>query len=125
MALTTTRPDTRERWIKAAERAADKGIQVAQLQGSGQWIATSSKPGIAYELAVTGNVVHGCSCPAGLANDPVCCHRAAWLVSIGAITLGPKRCPSCTAGKIEELGVSGPIGWQHCSRCGGSGFLAA
>ncbi len=29
------------RWMKAAERAISEGIQVRQLAGSGQWIASS------------------------------------------------------------------------------------
>ena len=56
-----------------------------QLQGTGQWIATSgSDATVAYELRVTGNVAHGCDCLAGLNGDPVCKHRAAFYLLIGA-----------------------------------------
>ena len=67
------------RWRTAAESAEQEGIRVCQLQGSGQWIATSgSQAGAAYEIEVTGNVAHGCDCLAGLNGDPVCKHRAAF-----------------------------------------------
>ena len=59
MALQTrTRIESPVRWQKAAERATAEGIQVRQLQSTGQWVATSgSDRTTAYELAVTGNVV--------------------------------------------------------------------
>jgi hypothetical protein len=61
-----------ERWIKAAERAVAERVQIRQLAGSGQWVASSgSDASIAYEVAVTGNVAHGCGCLAGLNDDPV------------------------------------------------------
>lgn len=89
-----SRPDTPARWIKAAQRAAAEGVQVRQLQGSGQWIATSgSDAGVAYEVAVTGNVAHGCDCLAGLNNDPVCKHRAAWFLMVGALNPTPLPTP--------------------------------
>lgn len=66
------RVETPARWLKAAERAVSEGVEVRQLQGSGQWIATSGTDGgVAYELDVTGAVAHGCSCLAGLNGDGV------------------------------------------------------
>ena len=79
MIQTQTRIGSPARWMKAAERAIAEGIQIRQLAGSGQWVATSgSDTGAAYEVAVTGNVAHGCGCLDGLNEDPVCKHRAAF-----------------------------------------------
>src|SRR4051812_9430684 len=74
--------------VKAAEHAMAEGIRVCQLQGSGQWVATSgSQSGVAYELLVIGNVAHGCDCLAGMNGDPCCKHRAAFYLLIGALDL--------------------------------------
>lgn len=79
MAATITdfrrREGTPDRWQRALERAKLAGVQVRQLQGSGQWLVTSaSDPIAAYET--DGNE---CSCPAAmLGGDPVCLHRAAY-----------------------------------------------
>src|SRR5215213_8017848 len=89
------------RWEKAAERAAQEGIRVCQVQGTGQWIATSgSQSGTAYEVAVTGNVAHGCDCLAGLNGDPVCKHRAAFYLLIGALVI-PEPEPPAPAPLVE------------------------
>jgi hypothetical protein len=92
MALRTqTRTSIPARWIKAAERAVAEGIQIRQLVGSGAWVASSgSDPNAAYEVEVTGNVAHGCSCLAGLNDDPVCKHRAAFYLLIGALDPEPE-----------------------------------
>jgi hypothetical protein len=89
-----TRVDSHARWHKAAARALAHDISLAQLQGSSQWIATSgSQPGVDYELAITGNVAHGCNCLAGLNDDPVCKDRAAFYLLVGALTLDPEPEP--------------------------------
>jgi hypothetical protein len=91
---TRIRTENPARWIKAAERAVAEGIQVRQLQGSGQWIANSgSDATVAYEVQVTGNVAHGCDCLAGLNGDPVCKHKAAYYLLIGALYLTPEPDP--------------------------------
>ena len=41
-------------------------------------------------MAVTGNVAHGCDCLAGLNDDPVCKHRAAFYLLIGALDPEPE-----------------------------------
>jgi hypothetical protein len=93
--MLTRRVDSRERWQKAAERAVEHDIRVAQLHGSGQWVATSSsQAGVAYELEVTGAIAHGCSCLAGLNDDPVCQHRAAFYLLIGALVLPEPEPPA-------------------------------
>jgi hypothetical protein len=80
------RKDTPERWRQALDRALLAGLEVRQLQGSGQWIVTSaSDPGAAYET--DGNE---CSCAAAmLGGDPVCMHRAVY-----RFISGRARCPS-------------------------------
>ncbi len=78
------REATPERWHAAMKRAQKEGIEVRQLVGSGGWIATSGTDRrTAYELEVTGGIVHGCACPAALHDDPVCKHRAAFWASRG------------------------------------------
>ena len=89
---TTRRSPEDVRWIKAAGRAIGEGVRVFQLASSGQWIATSgSEHGTAYELDVTGSIAHGCSCLAGLNDDPVCKHRAAFYLSLGALPIAPRE----------------------------------
>src|SRR5215210_5633126 len=105
-----TRTSSPERWIKAAERAVFEGVQIRQLAGSGAWIANSgSDSTVAYEVEVTGNVAHGCGCLAGLNNDPVCKHRAAFYLLIGALDLTPEPDP-------PALGVAPVV----CFRCRGT-----
>ena len=96
-----TRTSSPARWMKAAERAVAEGVQVRQLAGSGQWIANyGSDSSVAYEVEVTGNVAHGCGCLAGLNDDPVCKHRAAFYLLIGALTLPPELDPPAPANLI-------------------------
>ncbi len=122
MALRTrTRVENPARWIKAAERAIAEGVQVRQLQGSGQWIATSgtrwqspTKP------TVTGNVVHGCDCLAGLNDDPVCKHRAAFYLLIGA--LDPEPEPQASAAPAICFRCRGAE--AGCPVCQGAGVAA-
>jgi hypothetical protein len=83
---TTRRASTPQRWQAALTRARREGVEVRQLVGSGGWIATSGTDRrAAYELDVTGGVVHGCACPAALHDDPVCKHRAAYWVALGIV----------------------------------------
>jgi hypothetical protein len=98
---TRTRTSSPARWMKAVERAVAEGIQVRQLAGSGQWVATSgSDSSVAYEVEVTGNIAHGCTCLAGLNDDPVCKHRAAFYVLLGALSLDPEPEPPAPAAVI-------------------------
>jgi hypothetical protein len=132
------RVETRQRWLKAAERAVEAGIQVRQLQGTGQWIATSgTDPNAAYELQVTGAIAHGCDCLAGLNNDPICRHRAAFYLLVGAIDPTPepdppapaglRDCPACRGcgvfydRELERLGLLYPA----CRACAGTGVVPA
>src|SRR5215213_10220955 len=107
---TRTRTSSPARWMKAAERAVAEGVQVRQLAGSGQWIASSgSDASVAYEVAVTGNVAHGCGCLAGLNDDPVCKHRAAFYLLVGALDLTSEPDP-------PALGMAPVV----CFRCRGT-----
>ena len=134
----TNRTATPARWMQAAERAVAEGVQVRQLAGSGQWIASSgSDATVAYEVEVTGNVAHGCDCLAGLNSDPVCKHKAAFYLLIGALDLTPepdlpalgigRDCPDCHgwgvlySRELERLGLRYPA----CGACGGSGIVPA
>ena len=104
------RTSSPERWIKAAERAVAEGVQIRQLAGSGAWIANSgSDSTVAYEVEVTGNVAHGCGCLAGMNDDPVCKHRAAFYLLIGALDVTPEPDP-------PALGAAPVI----CFRCRGA-----
>ena len=104
------RQATPERWQKAAQRAIAEGVRVFQVAGSGQWVANSgSDPNAAYEVAVTGNVAHGCTCLAGLNDDPVCKHRAAFYLMIGSLSIDPEPEPPAPA-------APAPI----CFRCRGN-----
>ena len=83
---TNRRSSTSQRWQAALARARKEGVEVRQLVGSGGWIATSGTDRrAAYELDVTGGIVHGCACPAALFDDPVCKHRAAFWVALGVV----------------------------------------
>jgi len=108
---TRTHVENSARWWKAAERAEQEGVRVCQLQGTGQLIATSgSQCGTAYEVAVTGNIAHGCDCLAGLNGDPVCKHRAAFYLLIGALIMPGSEAPAPAAG-------------VECSDCYGCGVV--
>ena len=133
---TRTRGENPARWFRAAERAENEGVRVCQLQSSGQWIATSgTASGTAYEVQIIGNVAHGCDCLAGMNGDPVCKHRAAFYLLIGALDLSPEPvgpapgagndCPHCNGcgvhygRELERLGLLYPT----CRECGGSGVI--
>lgn len=80
-----------ERWQKALARGLAEGVQVRQLNDSGAWVATSgTDANVAYLLPVTGDVAHGCTCPAGQHDDPVCKHRAIFYHLIGLLDPEPE-----------------------------------
>jgi hypothetical protein len=126
------------RWTKAAERAVAEVIQIRQLAGSGAWVASSgSDPNAAYEVEVTGNVAHGCTCLAGLNDDPVCKHRAAFYVLIGALDLTPEPdppalggghpVPAVLRGSARSVRDCARAGWPFppCPTCQGCGEVPA
>ena len=129
------RPATVADFHRLAGLAEARGVDVVQ-DHRGRWMAISaSTPGLVYALSG-----FSCSC-AGFQSHQRCSHpalllrRLGWLPELGP-ELGPElpsvapvpaaivateRCISCTVGKIEEWGVSGPIGCRPCDICGGSG----
>lgn len=89
-----SRPRTRvtapspARWQSALKRALAEGVQVRQVNDSGLWIATSgTQDGVAYTLTVVNGVALDCSCPAGMHDDRVCKHRAAYWHLMGILEL--------------------------------------
>jgi hypothetical protein len=126
MATATRRPRvaTPERWQQALARAIAGNVQVRQLSASGAWIATSaSDAGTAYELAVTGNVAHGCSCPAGQFDDAVCCHRAMWWHLAGLLDLDPEPEPPAPA--LVPCDYCFGRGWETVTGKSGTDFRVA
>jgi|GEM_PF-3147597 len=129
------RQATPARWQAALGRALADGVQVRQLAGSGLWLATSgTDAGTAYALAVTGDVAHGCECPAAQHGDPVCKHRAAFYFTAGLLDPDPGPgapaapvalpCWSCHGAGTER--IEGPAGrWfvVACEACDGAGTL--
>ncbi|MDQ3695035.1 MAG: hypothetical protein M3464_15615 [Chloroflexota bacterium] len=131
MATTIRRPRvaTPQRWQKALSRAIDGQVQVRQLAGCGAWIATSaSDPSTAYELEITGEVAHGCSCLAGLNSDPVCCHRAMFYHQLGHLDPEPeppapaicRACQGCGLIYDRDLERAGLL-YPSCQPCHGTG----
>lgn len=97
--VTSGRTASYERWMKAAQRARDKGIEVRQLNTSGQWVANSgSDPNKSYELKIVNGLVRSCSCEAGQFGDPCCCHAAAFYLSVGMIELPEAPAPAVVEG---------------------------
>ncbi|MDQ3694334.1 MAG: hypothetical protein M3464_11995 [Chloroflexota bacterium] len=123
---------TPTRWQSAVERAISEGVQVRQLAGSGAWIATSgSDAATAYEIEVTGEVAHGCSCLAGINGDPVCKHRAAFYFALGLLDPEPEPpapalapCGYCFGRGWETvIGKSGAAYRFDCQVCDGAGSV--
>jgi hypothetical protein len=85
------RTATPDRWALALLRAHGNGVQIFQVAGSGEWVATStSKPGTCYR---TDGV--DCQCEAAmLGNDPVCVHRALYWEAQGVICLAGSHDPA-------------------------------
>jgi len=121
----TRREATPERWARALDRALGAGLEVFRVADTGELMVTSSSQ-LDTLHRTDGDV---CTCAAAVAGDPVCQHRAVVRMLAGTLPvvvvhveeLALNSCPSCTAGKVQEWGVSGPIGCRPCSVCGGSG----
>ena len=121
-----------ERWATALERALANGIEVFTSAVDGQRFATSATqldtlyPVDAYSYA----------CPAAMAGDPVCQHRAALRFILGWLTVpGPDDvetpasipCPACAGHGWTYAEVDGGRSWPDhtpCRRCDGTGRLA-
>jgi len=125
-------PATPARWQAALGRAIAEGVQVRQLAGSGLWLATSgTDAGTAYALAVTGDVAHGCECPAAAHGDPVCKHRAAFYHTVGVLDPEPPTlaaptafpCSECHGTGTERVAAAGRWFMVACLACDGAGTL--
>ena len=134
MATMMQRTGTPARWRAAIKRAIKEGIEVRQLAGSGAWVAASgSDAGAAYEVAVSGGVAHGCTCPAGAHGDPVCKHRAAFYHTVGVLDPEPPTpaapaafpCAECHGTGTERVAAAGRWFVVACLACDGAGALPA
>jgi hypothetical protein len=137
MATTISRPRVASpaRWRSALSRAIAENVQVRQLAGCGAWIATSgSDATVAYEVEVTGDVAHGCTCLAGINGDPVCKHRAAFYLAAGLLDPEPvppaamiaetARCRTCLGDGYIKIMTGGRLSdWipGSCHRCKNTG----
>ncbi len=111
------RPDTPERWQKAAERATAESVQVRQLAGCGAWIATSGTDATtAYVLTPWE-----CECHAGAFGDPICKHRAALRQRLGWIMEDPEPEPTPPA----VVAVMVRVAEVPCHNCKGDGWVYA
>lgn len=97
-----------ERWRRALARAA--GLALYQCSETGAWYCTSgSEPGVVHPVSV-----EACGCPAGVAGDRVCRHRAALRAHLGLmVPPAPAGDPSDTVSLIG----------RRCRACGGLGLL--
>jgi hypothetical protein len=116
----TARRATPERWQRALARGLAEGVTVRQVNDSGAWVATSGTDAtMACLLEVTGNVAHGCSCPAGEHDDPVCKHRAAYFILIGALDPTPEPDPPAPAAPVVCFSCRGhAVGCPVCADAG-------
>jgi hypothetical protein len=120
----SSRTPSPERWQRAAERAQAEQITVRQLADSGAWVATSGRDtAVAYTLDVTGNIAHGCGCLAGSNEDPVCKHRAAFYLLVGALDVPPpaRECLWCFGSGLTPNDALHQ--YDLCGPCGGTGSV--
>jgi hypothetical protein len=116
--MSTTTADQSLRWIAARDRAITEHVAVYQVESTGQWVATSgTKPGVAYALEVTGNVVATLRLPGRRARQYLCKHQAAFYALIGAI---PTTVDALEAEDIAR-DAAATIAPRPCSWCSGRG----
>jgi len=121
---TQTRPSTAEDFHRLADLAHERGLRVFESAPHTWWCTSHSSPLRLH--VVTG---YTCDCP-GFFHHGRCTHHAALLAHLGWLPevedeAPISACPACTAGKIEEFGVSGPIGCKPCPVCDGTGVVPA
>src|SRR5689334_8586558 len=80
--LRPPRAETPQRWQAALRRAANNALDVFKVVGmDGTFAVTSaSDPSLCYLATPTS-----CGCPAALADDAVCMHRAAVRAALGLL----------------------------------------
>jgi hypothetical protein len=116
------RPESLERWQAALDRAIANGLEVFTVADTGERMVTSASK---LDTVHRTDGRH-CACEAALAGDPVCQHRAVVRYVMGWLpareTVPAVNCPACAGvGRVEEWGVSGPIGAKPCDACQGTG----
>jgi hypothetical protein len=90
--VTRHRGESPARWQQALTRALDNGIEAFRIAGTGAFVVTSAtKLDTVYR---TDGVV--CECPAALAGDMVCTHRAVVRTIQGRLDAAlPRACVWC------------------------------
>jgi len=124
----TRRAVTPERWARALDRALSNGLEIFTTPDGERFVTSASRLDVIYRC----DGEH-CTCQAAVAGDAVCQHRAVVRFTLGTLPvvvvhideLEAVRCPSCQHGRVEEHGVSGPIGCRPCDVCGGTGLAVA
>jgi len=108
---------TAERWQAALQRAITLGLEVFVVADTRERMVTSASQ-LDTLHRTNGDF---CTCAAGVAGDPICCHRAAVRFVQGRLrdaSAAPANCESCSGG-----GVIWYRGFQErCGSCGGSGI---
>jgi hypothetical protein len=121
MQVRSNRQATPERWQKALSRGLAESVTVRQVNDSGAWVATSGTDAtMAYLLEITGDVAHGCTCPAGQFGDPVCKRRAVYYHLIGVLDLDLEPdppAPAVVCFKCRGTDAACPV-------CAGAGIAA-
>jgi hypothetical protein len=117
----STRPATAADFHRLADLGKERGLRLFR-DGTRWYCSSASQPGACQY--VTG---FSCDCPGFIAHQR-CTHHAllldylGWLPELEDEAPAAQRCSACSgAGKVEEWGVSGPIGCKPCDSCGGSG----
>lgn len=104
------------RYLAAARRVIDEGIAIEPL-ANGDFIATSSRnAGVRYVVGMDGNLAATCGCPAGSQGDPVCKHRAAVYMHLGALDPNPQpRVPAIDLDALMKAldGALGSLAYVH------------
>lgn len=127
--LRPPRAETPQRWQAALRRAADNALDLFEVAGlDGAFAVTSaSDPSLCYLTTATS-----CGCPAALAQDEVCQHRAAVRSALGMLAPAPVAdatpatvdCPACRGKGWSYAESMGGHGWPDqlpCRKCDGSG----
>jgi len=105
--------DTPARWVAALERAVAANLAYMQLAGGdGAWAVASTRDPETGYVATTDT----CTCPAGRAGDPCCCHRALVRALLGLLPppAAGAVCATCLGtGHVEEQREEGgvPVAW--------------
>jgi hypothetical protein len=116
------RSETPERWAKALGRALGLGLEVFVVADTGERMVTSASQ---LDTLHRSDGDH-CSCRAGLAGDPVCCHRAAVrfvqgrLAAESGVAPQPAACVRCNGGGVVPNDHR--MRYDTCPSCGGTGI---